>query len=212
MYRENKNKSLADLIYDFNPTEEDSQDSEINRIDTTNAKLDDAPWKPIIYKRSGANFKVLHNTVNEQIDEEYQQKTVFMRKLYKLLIKRKFVTGGAKVEGLDEMLPSDSDDEELKKNLAHRKIKVGDESDEEDEKAYVKPHLRNAPTKEEFIKIKKHQDFIGEEYGFIKGTYIRVEVEVDKEIAMMMDPHTIVTLCALEKREESFGYMRMRIK
>ena len=209
LYQDNKIKSLADLIYDTEPTD---NDSDINKLDTTNIKLSDNLSESLIYKKASSKFKRLHNTINEQIDEEYQQNIDFMRKLYKMIIKRKFVTGGPKVEGLDEMLPSDSDDEELKRNLIHRKNKVGDESDEEDEKEYVKPHLRNAPTKEEFIKIKKRQDFIGEEYGFVRGTYIRVEVEVDKQIATMMDPHTVVTLCALEKQEESFGYMRMRIK
>jgi len=114
------------------------------------------------------------------------------------------------------MQPSDSDEEEMAENQKHRQEQLGanaDDSGEEEDDKFLKPHLRNQPTKEEILKIKKRDEFIDEDYGYFKeGTYVRVEVEIPKKYAVRMEPQKIVTLCALEKREEQFGLMRVKIK
>lgn len=73
--------------------------------------------------------------------------------------------------------------------------------------------MKNRPTKEDLILLQKREEFIGEEYGYFKkGTYVRIEVEINKQIASMLQPDKIITLCAIEKREEQFGLMRIKIK
>ena len=132
------------------------------------------------------------------------------------MLKHRFVIGQSKIEGLDEMLPSDSDEEEMEANKIHRKQKLGEEaenSDEEEKGKFFKPHQRNLLSKEDMLKLRKREEFIGEGYGlFKKGTYVRIEVEVDKDIASMLDAEKVIALCAVEKREEAFGYMRVKIK
>lgn len=219
LYQESKNKTLADLIYDEDSTADDMDDSVINKLDTTNVHYHRLHSKqgPFIYKREHKGLNIQFNAILDQIDEEYQQKTDFLRSVYKLIIKQKFVTGGPKVEGLDEMMPSDSDEEEMQATQAHRKNKLGeaagDSDDENDDEKFVKPHLKNQPTKEELLKMMKRDEFISEDFGYFKkGTYVRIEVEVSKKIASYLDPQKLITLCALEKREEQFGYMRVKIK
>lgn len=96
------------------------------------------------------------------------------------------------------MQPSDSDEEDMAENQRHRKQKLGaaaEDSGEEEEEKFLKPHLRNLPSKEEIIKIKKRDEFIDEEYGYFKeGTYVRVEVEVPTKFAIRMESDKIVTL------------------
>ena len=211
-------KSLTDLIYDEEPTVDEMSQNDLNKLDTSNIKHNYQAGRPstLVTEKASKNFGIKFNTIIDQIDEEYQEKIEFMRKVYRCIIKAKFVTGGNKVEGIDEMMPSDSDEEEMAENNTYRKAKLGEaaeDSGEEEDDKYLKPHLRNLPTKEELIKIKKREEFIDEDYGYFKqGTYVRVEVEVDKKIATIMDPTKVVTLCALEKREEQFGYMRVKIK
>ena len=46
--------------------------------------------------------------------------------------------------------------------------------------------------------IKKSQ-FLGEKYGHFKiGTYLRIEIQVDKQISRKLEPEYPVVLCSLK--------------
>lgn len=119
LYKKSKNKSLSDLIYS-EPTDDDLDDSYINRLDTTNHRFHSAPAQ--IPQKSLQSYGPKFNEIKAQVDDEYIQKIEFLRKLYNILVKSRFITGGPKIEGLDEMLPSDSDEEEFKETHIHRYI------------------------------------------------------------------------------------------
>ena len=218
LHKGNKTKSISDLIYEDEVSTEDMDDSDINKLDTTNIKHKYQPGRPsiLIKETCSKKFGVKFNTIADQLDEEYIKRLDFMRKVYNVVIKSKFITGGPKIEGNDEMMPSDSDEEEMAENNRHRKMKLGEaaeDSGEEEDDKFLKPHMKNQPTKEELIKLQKREEFIDENYGYFKeGTYVRVEVEIEKKLACIMEPEKVVTLCAIEKREEQFGYMRVKIK
>jgi hypothetical protein len=200
LFKENKAKTLTDLIYDEETSADDLPDSEINKLDTSNIKHNFIAGKPssLINMKSCKSYGVKFNTITDQLDDEYQSRIDFMRKLYCIIIKSKFITGGAKIEGLDEMLPTDSDEEEMAENATHRKRKLGEaaeDSAEDDDDKFLKPHMKNKPTKEDLIKLQKREEFIDENYGYFKqGSYVRVEVEIDRNIANLMDPNKVVTL------------------
>ena len=200
LFKESKAKTLSDLIYDDEISADDMPDSEINKLDTSNIRHNFVAGRPssLIVDKSCKSYGVKFNTISDQLDDEYQSKIEFMRKLYCILIKFRFITGGNKIEGIDEMLPSDSDEEEMADNAIHRKNKLKDmaeDSGEEEDDKFLKPHQKNQPTKEDLIKLKKREEFIDESYGYFKrGSYVRVEVEIDTKIATLMDPNKIVTL------------------
>lgn len=60
--------------------------------------------------------------------------------------------------------------------------------------------------------IKKSQ-FLGEKYGHFKiGTYLRIEIQVDKQISRKLEPEYPVVLCSLKHQETGLAYLRVKIK
>jgi len=60
--------------------------------------------------------------------------------------------------------------------------------------------------------IKKSQ-FLGEKYGHYKiGTYLRIEVEIDKEISRKLQPEYPVVLCSLKHQESGLALVRVKLK
>ena len=70
----------------------------------------------------------------------------------------------------------------------------------------------HAPIKKSEDEIKKAQ-FLGEKFGHYKiGTYMRIELKVDKGISRKLEPDYPIVLCSLKHQELSFAYLRVKIK
>lgn len=70
-------------------------------------------------------------------------------------------------------------------------------SEQEDGKKKEK-EVEHAPLKKTNDVIKKSQ-FLGEKYGHFKiGTYLRIEIQVDKQISRKLEPEYPVVLCSLK--------------
>ena len=55
--------------------------------------------------------------------------------------------------------------------------------------------------------------FLGEKFGHYKiGTYVRIELKLDKAISRKLEPDFPIVLCTLKQQELSFAYVRVRIK
>jgi hypothetical protein len=191
LYQEKTTKKMLDLLYSDDPT--DLSDSNLNKLDTTNFTYNSQIGRPSHLISSKHKIEPHFTSIKEQIDSKDAD---FLLQVYRIVTRKRFVIGSKKIEGLEEMLPSDSDDEEMQENNRHRKIKLGDrEESEEEEDEHVKPHMRNVLSKEEMMKLRKREEFIGEGHGlFKKGTYLRIEVEIDKKVATLLDPQKVVTL------------------
>jgi hypothetical protein len=187
LFRKSKTKSLTDLIYEEEASTDDMSESELNKVDTTNPRYNRNPNLPscLIKKKAAESFGPALLSVKEGVDvselaqEKINQKdpkasqgidveTEILMYIFKHLIKPRFVTGQNKITGVDEMLPSDSDEEQMAENNHYRKSRLGAEaeiSDEDDEEKFLKPHMKNQPTKEEIIQMKKISEFTNSDFG-----------------------------------------------
>lgn len=209
LFEEKNTKKLTDLIYGSEGDDDNTtSDTFLNSMDTSN------PY----YKRpttSKAKITPAFSCAIKSVKSSFESSseidatnTSLMRKIYRKLIKPKFVTGSNELAEMQEM-PEDEEDK-MKLNQNDSDSESEKEPEEED---YIKPHLRNLPTKEELMKMEKRKDFIGESYGYFRcGTYVRIEIEISKQLASLMEPTRLVTLCALSKQEEAMGLMRCKIR
>ena len=70
----------------------------------------------------------------------------------------------------------------------------------------------HAPLQKTLEQIKKSQ-FLGEKFGHYKiGTYVRIEIELDKGISRKLEPEFPIVLCSLKHQELNFAFMRVKIK
>ena len=59
----------------------------------------------------------------------------------------------------------------------------------------------------------KRSQFLGEKFGHFKiGTYLRIEVEIDKEISRKLEPTYPVVLCSLKHQETGLAFLRVKLK
>lgn len=59
----------------------------------------------------------------------------------------------------------------------------------------------------------KRSQFLGEKYGHYKiGTYMRIEVKIDKKVSRQLEPDFPITLCSLKHQELGFAFLRVKIK
>lgn len=83
----------------------------------------------------------------------------------------------------------------------------GEKEDKKEEK-----EVENRPVKRTQEEIKKSL-FLGEKYGHYKiGTYVRIEVQLDKDISRKLEPDFPIVLCSLKQQELSFAFLRVKIK
>ncbi len=55
--------------------------------------------------------------------------------------------------------------------------------------------------------------FIGEEFGWIgKGTYVKVELELEKKYACKFEDEDVLILCGVGRQECQFGLLRVKVK
>ena len=85
-----------------------------------------------------------------------------------------------------------------------------DEEGKEEEKK--EPEVEHKSLYKDTEKIKKSL-FLGEKFGHFKiGTYMRIEVKIDKKISRQLEPDFPITLCSLKHQELGFALMRVKIK
>ena len=91
----------------------------------------------------------------------------------------------------------------------------GSQSEEDGKKKKTKKEevlKEHAPLKKTDLEIKKSQ-FLGEKFGHFKiGSYLRIEVQIDKEISRKLEPEYPVVLCSLKHQESSLAFLRVKIK
>lgn len=55
--------------------------------------------------------------------------------------------------------------------------------------------------------------FLGEKFGHYKlGTYVRIEIEVEKKFSRQLNPEYPVVLCSLKHQETGYSFLRVKIK
>ena len=75
-----------------------------------------------------------------------------------------------------------------------------------------KADVGHAPLKKTDEQIKKSQ-FLGEKYGHYKiGTYLRITVQIHKQISRRLEPDYPIVLCSLKHQELGFAFVRVKIK
>ena len=68
------------------------------------------------------------------------------------------------------------------------------------------------PIKKSIEDIKKGL-FLGEKYGHYKiGTYVQIDLAVEKKFSRLLDPNYPIVLCSLKHQETGFAYVRVKIK
>jgi ribosome biogenesis protein BMS1 len=68
------------------------------------------------------------------------------------------------------------------------------------------------PVKKDVETLKKGM-FLGEKYGHYKiGTYVQIEIRVEKKFSRQLQPEYPVVMCSLKHQETGFAYVRVRIK
>lgn len=90
---------------------------------------------------------------------------------------------------------------------------------EEEKKAEGDEEAKKEPEAPEHKPLKKGADelkkslFMGVKYGHFKlGTYVRIEIQVEKTYSRQLKPEQPLVLCSLKQQESGFAYMRVRIK
>ena len=87
----------------------------------------------------------------------------------------------------------------------------GDQKDK-DKKAKEEESKGHLPIKKSDEEIRKAQ-FLGEKFGHYKiGTYVRVELKLNKEISRKLEPDFPIVLCSLKHQELSYAFLRVKIK
>lgn len=72
--------------------------------------------------------------------------------------------------------------------------------------------MEHKPLVKKAEEIKKSL-FLGEKYGHYKiGTYMRIEVKIDKKVSRQLEPDFPITLCSLKHQELGFAFLRVKIK
>mmetsp|Transcript_5025 Transcript_5025/g.4595 ORF Transcript_5025/g.4595 Transcript_5025/m.4595 type:complete len:140 (+) Transcript_5025:1523-1942(+) len=55
--------------------------------------------------------------------------------------------------------------------------------------------------------------FLGESHGHFKiGSFLRIEVRIEKQYSRQLSPDYPIVLCALRQQESNFAFMRVKIK
>lgn len=151
---------MSDLIYEED--EENEDDSFINRLDTSNSSYHKA-------KNSRSTFEkgsdLIFKPISIQLDAEIRFNIDLLRKIYRSLVRPKFVTGDKELEEMQKMPLDEEDKNKLDESDSES---GGEDLNEVNDENEIKPHLRNLPTKEELIKIEKRKGFIGETYGYFR--------------------------------------------
>ena len=87
-----------------------------------------------------------------------------------------------------------------------------DEGKGKDKKAKEEESKGHAPLKKSEEEIRK-ASFLGEKFGHYKiGTYVRVELKLNKEISRKLEPDFPIVLCSLKHQELSYAFLRVKIK
>ena len=112
--------------------------------------------------------------------------------------------------------------EKRRKRLENQGIKEeqsGSEFDDESEGEASGEEKKNEPKEVEHKPLVKKAEeikkslFLGEKYGHYKiGTYMRIEVKIDKKVSRQLEPDFPITLCSLKHQELGFAFLRVKIK
>ena len=162
LFQEKKTKKLADLIYGSDDDNDSEDDMFINQLDTSNPNFKSKKPRGFISKPSVSN-DLVSSSIRSQIGSPEIDNTTLIRKIYRFLVKPKFVTGNKELAEMQKL----PEDEDGKMQLNQNDSESESENDQEDDK-FIKPHLRNLPTKEELIALEKRRNFTGENYGYFK--------------------------------------------
>ena len=143
------------------------------------------------------------NAIGKAQQEQIRKMEINSRKGTKDEKKRK------RLENMGHKVESDSDE-----NSEDIDGESGDEEKtgvkkKEDKKDEVKEHKPLLKSQDE---IKKAQ-FLGEKYGHFKmGSYVRIELQVEKKFSRQLNPDYPVVLCSLKHQETGYAYLRVKIK
>jgi ribosome biogenesis protein BMS1 len=89
-----------------------------------------------------------------------------------------------------------------------------DEADagKKDKKDKKTKEIEHAPLVKDRDQLKRSQ-FMGEKFGHFKiGTYMRIEVQIDKEISRKLEPTYPVVMCSLKHQETGLAFLRVKLK
>ena len=161
LFQEKKTKKLADLIYGSDDDNDSEDDMFINQLDTSNPNFKSKKPRGFISKPSVSN-DLVSSSIRSQIGSPEIDNSTIVRKIYRFLVKPKFVTGDKELAEMQKL----PEDEESKMQLNQNDSESESENEEDDK--FIKPHLRNLPTKEELIALEKRRNFTGENYGYFK--------------------------------------------
>ena len=162
LFQEKKTKKLADLIYGSDDDNDSEDDMFINQLDTSNPNFKSKKPRGFISKPSVSN-DLVSSSIRSQRGSPEIDNTTLIRKIYRFLVKPKFVTGNKELAEMQKL----PEDEDGKMQLNQNDSESESENDQEDDK-FIKPHLRNLPTKEELLNLEKRRNFTGENYGYFK--------------------------------------------
>lgn len=146
------------------------------------------------------------NEETEKIDKEQLRKIEAndIKVDKKAKRKKRLENMGIKVEDSGSEAEASSDEKESESDEEGGPQKKGKKKEE-----VFKDH---APLKKDDLQIKKSQ-FLGEKFGHFKiGSYLRIEVKLDKDISRKLEPEYPVVLCSLKHQESGLAYLRVKIK
>ena len=227
LFREKEVDNLQALIYGEGNDNQEGPLLEIDtfRYDSNPAKLDrykSRGFKRLLKKKfvtGQSKDKILENLLNMS-DSDNEAETKEGTKLDKDQLRR-----------IEENDRKGSKADKKKKRLENKGIKVEDDSDDnsedidegsgdEDELLKVKKKKEDKP--EEMADRKPAQKtqeelkkslFLGEKYGHYKiGTYVQIEIQVEKKFSRMLEPDYPIVLCSLKHQETGYAYVRVKIK
>lgn len=111
--------------------------------------------------------------------------------------KKRLENEGKNVDDSDSEMDSDEDNEKDPEDDRLRDGMFKSEKKKKDSKKEV-PAVEHAALKKTQDELRKAQ-FLGEKYGHYKcGTYVRIEISVDKMISRKLEPEYPVVLCSLK--------------
>ena len=114
-----------------------------------------------------------------------------------------------RMESRNDKIANSESDSEVESDAEGEEGAEGDEKKKKKEEEEEKGH---APVKKTDDELKRAQ-FLGEKFGHYKiGTYVRIELSLDKGISRKLEPDFPIVLCSLKQQELSFAFVRVKIK
>jgi len=227
LFREREVDSLMNMIYGASQ-ELDAGDDDEDDLAIDSRRYDVAPEKLLMFKSGAVKRRLKLKFVTGQSSDQIVKNLLNMsdsegeadadkRRADKEQL-RKIEANDRKVdkrdkrkkrlEARDEKVEDSDDDSEISSDG-----EGGEEGDgKKKEKKKAEEEKGHAPLKKTDDELKKAR-FLGEKFGHYKiGTYVRIELNLDKDISRKLEPDFPIVLCSLRQQELSFAFVRVKIK